>query len=70
MNFVPFLKKNLFTKHLRMAAPADSFIPTKVLSIDHLVHCSFIFLLSLIIGILGVFSEKVEKMNIFFNFIQ
>ena len=44
-----------------MAAPADSFIPTKVLSIDHFVHCSFIFLLSLIIGILGVFSEKVEK---------
>ena len=33
--FLWIFQKTLFTEHLRMTAPADSFIPTKVLSMDH-----------------------------------
>ena len=43
-----------------MTLPADSFVPTKVLSIDHTLFVfSFIFsLLLLIIAIIGVYSEN------------
>ena len=43
--FSAIFQNTLFTEHLRMAAPADSLIPTKVLSIDHtlFVFHSFFF---------------------------
>ena len=44
-----------------MTAPADSYVPTKVLSIDHtfFVFSFIFFILLLIIAIMGVRSEKV-----------
>ena len=59
--FSAIFQKISFTEHLWMTAPADSSVPTKVLSIDHsLFVFSFIFfLLLLIIAIVGVCSESV-----------
>ena len=62
-------QKNLFTEHLRMTAPADSSVPTKILSID---HTFFVFpsFFSFVIDNCnyGSLFRKVIKMKIFLLF--
>ena len=72
VSFLQFSQKTLFTEHLWMIAPADSFVPTKVLSVDHfLLVFSFIFF-SFITGncSYGSLLRKCLKMKLFFYFIK
>ena len=55
--FSAIFQTTLFTEHFRMTAPADSSVPTKVLSIGDTFP--LFFLLLLIILIMGVYSESV-----------
>ena len=48
-----------------MTAPADSFVPTEVISIDHTF--SFIFFLLLLIIAIMAFTQKVSKNEDFFT---
>ena len=64
--FSAIFQKSLFTEHIRMTAPTDSSVPTKVLSIDHTF--SFIFLLLLLIIAIMVFTQKKYKNENFFTF--
>ena len=41
MNFPQIFKKTLSTEHPQVTAPADSSVPTKVLSIDHTLFIFF-----------------------------
>ena len=70
VNFAKIFQKALFTEHLRMTATADSFFPTKVLSIDHTFVCFFLNFFLFIIDNCqyGSLLRKGIKMNIFLVF--
>ena len=63
--FSAIFQKTLFIEHIQMTAPADSFIPTKVISIDRTF--SFIFFILLLIIAIMVFTQKVSKKEEFFT---
>ena len=71
VNFCAFFQNTLFIEHLRMTAPADSSVPTKVFFIHwpHFFRFSLIFYPFIVDNCNGTFTRKDIKIKIFLKLI-